>query len=164
MNNHVRDYVLKHKDKLTGRVLEVGSQDVNGSVRDIVPNAIGIDMQAGRNVDIVCRSEDLLEHFEPESFDAVMSFDALEHIEDWRGTIEAMWSVLKPGGWMVMTMASPSKGRHGYPNDYWRANWEHISSIFPDADDMGSWGPSMGWVVQKTRPLPNLAEIELMKV
>lgn len=164
MNNSVRDFAIKHREKLTGAVLEVGSQNVNGCVRDIVPQAIGTDMNKGRNVDVVCRAENLLSHFGPEKFDAVMSFDAFEHIQDWRGTVTAMWGVLKPGGWLVMTMASPKKGRHGYPDDYWRAKWEHVLAIFPDADDMGSWGASMGWVVQKNRELPDLSKIELIQV
>jgi len=151
-------------DKLKGTVLEVGSQNVNGCVRDLVPHAIGTDMQAGANVDVVCRAEDLLKCFDAEAFDAVMSFDAFEHIKDWRGTVTAMWGLLRPNGWLVMTMASPQKGRHGYPDDYWRAKWEHILAIWPDAEDMGTLGVSMGWVVQKKRALPDLTKIELMPV
>lgn len=164
MNESVKSYVLEHIDKLKGKVLEVGSRDVNGCVRDIVPHAIGTDMEPGPNVDVVCRAEKLLEHFGAESFDAVMSFDAFEHIEDWRGAVRAMWGVLKPGGWLVMTMAAPGKGRHGYPSDYWRANWAHIRAIFHDAGDMETWGPSMGWTVQKKRDLPDLDRIHLMRV
>src|SRR5678815_2997874 len=136
MNGAVRGFCQKHLDKLRGSVLEVGSRDVNGCVRDLVPHAIGTDMESGRNVDVVCRAEKLLEHFGEERFDAVMSFDAFEHIEDWRGNVTAMWGVLKPGGWLVITMASPQKGRHGYPDDYWRCNWEHVLAIFQDADEM----------------------------
>lgn len=164
MNGWVKHFVLEHADKLTGKVLEVGSRNVNGCVREVVPHAIGTDMLEGPNVDVVCPAEKLLEKFGAESFDAVMSFDAFEHIEDWRGTVTAMWGVLKPGGWLVMTMAAPAKNRHGYPCDYWRATWDHITAIFPDADDMGSGGPSMGWTVQKKRGLPDLTKIHLLRV
>lgn len=164
MNNAVRDYVLKHIDKLKGSVLEVGARNINGCVRDIVPQAIGSDMHDGPNVDVICKAERLLEYFGAEKFDAVMSFDAFEHIKDWRACVTNMWSVLKPGGWLVMTMAIPKKGRHAYPDDYWRAEWSHVRAIFPDVADMSTIGPSMGWTVQKLRDLPDLSQIHLIPV
>lgn len=164
MNGGVRGFVQNHRDKLKGRVLEVGSLNVNGCVRDLVPHAIGTDMRAGPNVDVVCPAEKLLEHFGADSFDAVMSLDAFEHVQDWRGFVTNMWGVLKPNGWLVLTMASPKKGRHAYPDDYWRAGWDLIAEIFPDADDMGTMGVSIGWVVQKKRELPDLSKIELIPV
>jgi predicted SAM-dependent methyltransferase len=165
VNGSVLAFAEQHLDKLTGQVLEVGSRNINGSVRELVPHAIGTDMMPGRNVDIVCRAEDLLEHFGPEKFDAVMSFDAFEHIEDWRACVTNMWGVLKPGGWLVMTMASLGKGRHAYPDDYWRADWELLNAIFPDIVDMEELGgASMGWTVQKERELPDLSKIDLIPV
>lgn len=164
MNNYVRDFAAKHADKLRGKVVEVGSRNINGSVKDIIPHRIGTDMCCGAEVDIICEAKDLLDHFWPESVDAVMSFDCFEHIQEWRESLTAMWGILKPGGWLVMTMASPKKGRHAYPDDYWRAEWSHILQIFPEADDMGSWGPSMGFVVQKRGELPDLSKIELIAV
>lgn len=164
MHNRIRDFVANNLDRLKGEVLEVGSRNVNGCVRDLVPHAIGTDMLAGPNVDVVCPAEKLLEHFGAERFDAVFSLDAFEHIKDWRGFVTNMWGVLKPNGWLVIMMANPSKGRHAYPDDYWRANWDMVSAIFPDADDMGTLGVSMGWTVQKKRPLPDLSKIELIPV
>jgi len=164
MHGQIRAFVEMHLDKLQGMVLEVGSQNVNGCVRDLVPHAVGTDMQKGRNVDEVCPAERLLERFGPESFDAVFSLDAFEHIKDWRACVTNMWGVLKPDGYLVMTMAARHKGRHAYPDDYWRASWDHIVSIFPDADNMDALGPSMGWTVKKSRPLPDLSAIELIPV
>lgn len=164
MHSQVWCFVEGNLDKLQGRVLEVGSRNVNGSVRDLVPHAVGTDMEKGRNVDEVCAAENLLTRFGPETFDAVMSFDAFEHIKDWRACITNMWGVLKTGGYLVMTMAHQNKGRHAYPDDYWRASWEHIKQIFPDAEDMEEFGPSMGWTVKKAGPLPDLAAIHLIEV
>jgi len=164
VHNQVRSFVAGHLGKLKGEVLEVGSLNVNGCVRDLVPHAIGTDMRAGPNVDVVVQAENLIEHFGENAFDAVMTLDAFEHIKDWRALVTNMWGVLKPNGWLVITMASPSKGRHAYPDDYWRADWDMIGQIFPDADDMGSLGVSMGWTVQKRRELPDLSKIELIPV
>ena len=41
---------------------------------------------------------------------------------------------------LVMTMASPQKGRHAYPDDSWRAEWGHVREIFNDAADMEELG------------------------
>lgn len=163
MNEGIRAFVKKHLGKLSGRVLEVGSYDVNGSVRDLVPHAIGTDMRKGPNVDVECQAENLPRMF-GEEFDAVLSLDALEHMQDWRGCISGMWGVLKPGGWLVISMANPSKGRHAYPDDYWRADWKHVLQIFPNAKDMQTFGVSMGWTVQKDGGLPDLKGIELIRV
>lgn len=164
MHNGIRRYVARHLDKLRGKVLEVGSLDVNGCVRDLVPHAIGTDMQAGKNVDVVCAAEALVERFGENVFDGVISLDAFEHMEDWRGCLTGMWDVLKPQGYLVMTMAGLSKGRHNYPSDYWRCEWAHVIKIFPKAEDCQTFPPSMGWVVRKTGPLPDLSVIELLKV
>lgn len=164
MNNAVHLYVEQHLDKLTGDVLEVGSYDENGSVRDILPNAVGVDMRAGPNVDFVCRAENLADQFGAECFDAVLSIDAFEHMESWRECLIGMWGVLKPGGWLVMTMAVPGKGRHAYPDDYWRADWPMIEAIFPGAGDFLTFGSSMGWTVKKNGPLPDLSNINLIAV
>lgn len=164
MHGGVGAYVMGQLNKLQGCVLEVGSLNVNGTTKEIVPHSIGTDMRAGDNVDIVCPAEKLMERFGREKFDAVLSCDAFEHMENWRACLRGMWGVIRPDGWLVITMASPAKGRHNHPNDYWRANWEHIIRIFPNADNMSTFGPSMGWTVQKTGELPNLEEIELIKV
>jgi predicted SAM-dependent methyltransferase len=163
MNEWIRGFVKKHVSKLEGTVLEVGSLDVNGNVSDLVPNAIRTDMRPGKNVDVVCKAEDLHWHFD-DPFDAVLSLDALEHMQDWRGAVRGMWEVLKTDGWLVITMANQRKGRHAYPDDYWRADWKLIQRIFPNAQGMTMGTVSMGWTVQKKGDLPNLDEIELIPV
>jgi ubiquinone/menaquinone biosynthesis C-methylase UbiE len=161
----VQYFFIDNMDKLEGRVLEVGSYNVNGSLKQLLPNRIGTDMRPGPEVDVVCKAEDLLKHFPPESFDAVISAETLEHIEDWRGAVKGMWDVLKPQGWLVCTMASVKKGRHAYPDDYWRMLPEHVMRVFPDCESCGNIGRiSLGWTVQKKRALPDLSEIELIKV
>jgi SAM-dependent methyltransferase len=164
MHNALKDYVIAHKELLTGKCVEVGSLDENGSIRTILPDVIGTDMREGPNVDVVCSAENLAEHFGKEHFDSMVSLDAFEHMENWRGCLQGMWAALKTGGWLVITMAAKHKGRHNYPNDYWRADWEHIFQIWPEAKDMSTFGPSMGWVVRKDCDLPDLTKINLIAV
>jgi hypothetical protein len=55
-------------------VIEVGALDVNGSVRGIVEalhpaRYIGVDMQAGPGVDVMCDAGALVDRFGNEAFD-----------------------------------------------------------------------------------------------
>ena len=165
VHNEVQYFFIDNVDKLEGKVLEVGSYNVNGSLKKLIPHRVGTDMRAGPEVDIVCNAEDLRKHFDAESFDAVISTETLEHIKDWRAAVTAMWEVLKTQGWLIITMASVNKGRHAYPDDYWRMLPEHVLRIFPDAENVGEIGRiSLGWTVQKKRALPDLSAIELIPV
>lgn len=147
MNKYVRAFVTENADKLTGRVLEVGSYNVNGTVRDIVAVHIGIDLRQGNGVDLVCGAEDLLQHFVAGYFDSVITTDTLEHVEHWKECLTAINQAVKPGGWWVCTMASPRKGRHDYPNDYWRFTTEQIEQAFPGAEVV-DLVTSIGWCWQ----------------
>ncbi|MEM2196979.1 MAG: methyltransferase domain-containing protein [Sulfolobales archaeon] len=85
------------KDK---RVLEVGSRYVNGSVRPLIKRFmqpkeyIDIDIEPGEYVDVVLPAEKLVEYFDSESFDVVISTETLEHVKDWRKVITNMKNVL----------------------------------------------------------------------
>lgn len=152
MHEVVRKFAKKHESLFRGNILDVGSFDVNGSLRDTIPISIGIDMREGPGVDMVLNSSDLMKVFEPESFDGVVSGDALEHTLDWRSALTNMWGVLKQGGPLLVTLANPSKGYHGYPKDYWRWPIERFVKLFGDNQLVGQFNefPSMGVVVIKS--------------
>lgn len=75
------------------RVLEVGSANVNGSVRPLIERFcspveyIGVDIQPDRGVEVVLSVERIVDHFGPNSFDVVISTEMLEHVRDWRKVI-----------------------------------------------------------------------------
>ncbi len=161
MTPHILKWVKKHKEKLEGRVIEVGSLDVNGSVREVIKVEVGVDMRRGRRVDLVCSVSDLPNHFPPGSFDACISTETLEHAEDWKSFIQVTWDLVKEGGYIVMTMASVHKGRHAYPDDYWRMDHSHIRKIYPNAEEIVNLPDvekptSIGWVVKKEGSLGSL--------
>jgi len=106
-------------------VIEAGSFNVNGSVREHVEALqpalyIGTDMRPGPGVDVVCRAEDLPERFTPESADVVISTELLEHAPDWQAAMTGMIGVLKEGGLLVLTTRGPGFPQHGYPDDFHR--------------------------------------------
>lgn len=157
----VLDFVERNKGKLQGKVIEVGSFYVNGTVRDVVDIFVGTDMRKGAGVDLVCPAQSLLDHFEPKSFDALVSTETLEHVEDWRGFVKTTWDIVKDGGWLVMTIAHKNKGKHAYPDDYWRFEPSHIKAIYPTAEVIelckpGKKAVSLAWTVQKNGDLGSL--------
>lgn len=155
MNHAIFSFCTKHRNKIGGRVLEVGSRDINGSIRSVLPITVGIDFIKGEGVDKVMNVTELLGEFGPDSFDSVVSCDALEHIEDWDGAWTNIWGVLKPGGVALLTMAGPWKGRHGYPDDYHRMPLKDFMSVFGENKvlDVFEGGPSLGAVVIKSAAL-----------
>ena len=136
---------------LSGRVLEVGSRNVNGTVRAFVPVTVGIDLVAGKGVDRVLDAVELPRHYPAGSFDAVVSVDALEHCADWKGAVLGMWWCLKNGGTLALSAAMPGKGRHDWPGDYWRFTGEDFRRIFSAQNirDVRKLGCSTAVTVEK---------------
>ena len=128
------------RDEVFGkRIIEVGSYDVNGTIRPIVESwepaeYIGVDLEKGPGVDLTCNAEDLLEKFEKESFDIVISTELIEHVRDWRKVISNLKKICKPDGIILITTRSYGFGYHAYPYDFWRYELEDIQNIFSDCD------------------------------
>ena len=160
MHKFARRFIQENANKLTGRVIEIGSLDVNGGIRDLVTIEVGVDMRPGIGVDLVCKAEDLLTHYRVGEFDACVSLDTLEHVEDWAGFVKTSWELVKEGGWLVMTMASMLKGRHAYPDDYWRLTEGDIKAIYPHAEVFQVGKTSIGWVVKKEGSLGKLETVK----
>jgi SAM-dependent methyltransferase len=95
------------------KVLEIGSLDINGSVRGFFENCeyIGLDIAPGPGVDIACEGQ---KYDAPsESFDVVISCEVMEHNPYWEDTLKNMIRLLKPGGLMVMSCATIGRKEHG---------------------------------------------------
>jgi len=123
---------VKQKD-----VIEVGSRDVNGSLRSIMSawgakRYVGVDIVKGPGVDVVCSAEDIERKFGRESFDVVVSTEMVEHVRNWREAVSSIKHVCKPDGTLLLTTRSIGFGYHGYPFDFWRYETEDMKQIFSD--------------------------------
>lgn len=119
------------------RILEVGSFDVNGSLRDYVTKMhpsvyVGVDIREGPKVDKVCDAGSLVEEFGAKSFDLVICTEMLEHAKEWRAAITNMKSVLDDNGVLLLTTRSKPFPLHAYPHDYWRFDVGDMAVIFGD--------------------------------
>lgn len=103
------------------KVVEIGSQDVNGSLRQLCPKEfeyIGVDFQDAKGVDIVLEDPYALP-FDDESLDIVISSSCFEHSEMFWLVFLEILRVLKPKG--LFYLNAPSAGSfHRYPVDCWR--------------------------------------------
>jgi SAM-dependent methyltransferase len=100
------------------RTLELGSTDINGSVRGLfMGEYIGIDHATGEGVDLVMSASALT--FPDASFDVVVSTSMLEHDPAFWLTLPEVGRVLRPGGHFILTTVSTGCDPHN-PPDYWR--------------------------------------------
>jgi ubiquinone/menaquinone biosynthesis C-methylase UbiE len=102
----------KKPEAFTGvEVLEVGSLNINGTVRDFFNSTryIGADVAEGRDVDVVCNGENL--DYPDNSFDVAVSAECFEHNPEWVATFRNMWRMSKK--YVMMTCASEGRAEHG---------------------------------------------------
>ena len=105
-------------------VLEIGSYDVNGNVRNIFTDYgakyIGTDMRQGPNVDHVCISYDLCDKFIPNQFDCIVCLETLEHdIYFWK-TLDVMKKLLNQNGYLIISTPTIKYPLHNHPDDFYR--------------------------------------------
>lgn len=107
----VREFFLPSMSGV--RVLEIGSYDVNGSIRKIFDGSeyLGADLFEGPGVDVV--SSGHLLKMPDESFDLSISSECFEHNPFWIETFNNMNRMTSGSGMVVVTCASRGRLEHG---------------------------------------------------
>ena len=91
------------------RVLEVGSLNINGSVRQFFTNCdyVGVDLSSGKGVDLVGAAHTL----DLGKFDTTISCECFEHDKHWKETFKKMYDSAKC--LVVFTCATTGRPEHG---------------------------------------------------
>lgn len=140
------------------RVADLGSANVNGSYRDLLPAEVdytGFDLEAGPGVDVVLQDPYHLP-LEDRSIDLVLSGQMLEHCGQFWRVFNEIERVLTPGG--LAFIIAPSAGPvHRYPVDCYRfypdsyaaiAEWAGLRLVHTWTAEEGPWRDMVG-VFQK---------------
>jgi SAM-dependent methyltransferase len=113
-----QDFISYVKNKFPNyfenkKVLEVGSLNINGSMRSFFLNCdyLGIDVGEGKGVDLVCQGQ---EYDAPdESYDVCASGECFEHNPYWAETFANMVRMCKSNGLVLFTCATTGRKEHG---------------------------------------------------
>lgn len=94
-------------------VLEIGSVNINGTVRDFFSDTtryVGLDLAPGKCVDVVCPGH---LYDSPYMFDTSISTECFEHDINWKSTFMNMIRLTKSNGLIIFTCASYNRPEHG---------------------------------------------------
>lgn len=120
-------------------VLEVGSLNVNGTVRDFFTDChyVGIDVGPGPGVDGVANGATV--DFPTDKFDTTISAECFEHNPDWLETFLNMIRMTKPGGLLTFSCAGEGRPEHGTTRSDKGSSpltvdlgWEHYRNLTPN--------------------------------
>lgn len=115
-------------------VVEIGSRDINGTIRPVfeqhgVPDGVrydAVDIVDGPGVDIVADGAS----YRPDSApDTVVSMEMLEHYEAPEKVVANMIAMLAPGGVLLITTATDPRPPHSAVDGYALKEGEHYRNI-----------------------------------
>lgn len=134
MHAEVVRWVKSHLPDSPGRVVEFGSRDANGNVRDLLTGEyVGVDLCDGPNVDVVADASVV----ELDPADVVLCLEVLEHTPIPHLIVENAYRTLKPGGRLILTCAGQGRTPHGQHGASRPVDGEHYRNI--DAGHLRRW-------------------------
>jgi cyclopropane fatty-acyl-phospholipid synthase-like methyltransferase len=127
---------------VTGHVLEIGSRNINGSVRPLFAAAAsytGIDLQDGPDVDV---QADGATYDARQALDTIVCTEVLEHTPVASMLIQRAARQLVPGGWLLLTCATDPRVAHSAHDGGQLCDGEYYGNVAPA--DLRSWLKAAG--------------------
>lgn len=135
MHGEVMDWVSKSfnnwvADRKDLNILEIGSLDINGSVRSIfaqhAATYLGVDVQSGPGVDLVIDAAGM---DTGPVFDVVVCAEVFEHAPEWREIVLRAHGNLVEGGIFIATMAGEGRPPHSAIDENPIRDWEYYANV-----------------------------------
>jgi len=127
-------------------------QNIETLSKKTVSEYIVSDIADAPGVDFVEDARKL--SFANDSFDTILSFQVLEHVDDTQAVVAEMHRVLKKGGHVIVT-APFLAPQHGHPSDFHRFTTEGIRFFFErehfEVVELGAQGSTWSVVAQILR-------------
>ena len=121
------------------KVIDIGAQDVNGSLREVAPpkcDYVGVDFMQAKGVDVVIDDPYALP-FSDETADMVVCSSVLEHSGHFWLLFNELVRITKNSG-LIYISAPSNSSFHRYPVDCWR--------FYPDSGRaLEDWGRRSGF-------------------
>ena len=117
-----KEYYINENFNSNIDVLEIGSLDVNGKIRDLLnfsKKYTGIDLIKGPNVDLVMDGSNIDQL--NKKFDIVLSCECFEHAKNWKTIFKKMCNVSKDDSFIIVSVASTGRIEHGTERS---GNWQ----------------------------------------
>lgn len=131
MHAEVLQWVKRWATDESISVLDIGGRDVNGTCRELFPQAsyTVLDALPGPNVDILANAAE----WNPDGrrWDLVLCTEVFEHTPDWRGICEAAYQACRLGGRFVVTCATGDRSPHSAIAATDLQPGEHYANVTP---------------------------------
>jgi SAM-dependent methyltransferase len=113
VSEFLRKAQLLHPQAFEGRIVELGSLDINGNPREFFKASeyVGVDFRKGPNVTDVCLAHEYTGR-PPGYFDFALSTEMLEHDPHWEKSVKHMAHLVREGGSLLITCAAPGRPSH----------------------------------------------------
>ena len=138
------DFLNVWRPKIKGIVLDVGVGTWT-YCRELLSNQCeytATDCFEHSNIDIVSDIHDLTSVFEPNSYDFIICTDVIEHVANPQAAVRGLYTVLKPGGILLLTTPF-NYPIHVYSatdtsvvNDYWRFTEAGLRLLLGDFSEL----------------------------
>ena len=161
MHPEARAFVAAAATRLPpGPVVELGSRDFNGTIRDLfagAPSYVGVDLAPGAGVDVVADAADWRPAAGEPPAETVLCCEVLEHTPRGGEIVRNAWALLAPGGHLVVTAAAPRRPPHSATDGGALRPGEFYRNVQPP--ELRGWLEEAGFTVARFEEHPDRGDV-----